>query len=93
MWRGSLRLGLACLFPPLSSGGALVASAITPFPHPPHRTGRADLPHPALGQYITPSHTPRYAPARSQPHEPEVPVEVREGIGPAPASPDLVLVA
>jgi hypothetical protein len=31
-----------------------------PFPHPPHRTGRADLPHPALGQYITPSPTPRY---------------------------------
>lgn len=27
--------------------------AIVPFPHPVHRTGRADLPHPTLGQDIT----------------------------------------
>jgi len=32
-------------------------------------------------------------PPRCQTHEPEVPVEVREWIGPAPASSDLVLVA
>src|SRR5262245_65020594 len=32
-------------------------------------------------------------PKRSQADEPEVPVEVREWIGPAPASPDLVLEA
>lgn len=31
--------------------------------------------------------------ARSQTHEPEIPIEVREWIGPAPVSPDLVLVA
>jgi hypothetical protein len=24
--------------------------AMLPFPHPAHRTGRADLPHPALGE-------------------------------------------
>ena len=27
---------------------------MTPFPHPAHRTGQADLPHPALGQDFTP---------------------------------------
>src|SRR5437899_1318398 len=27
---------------------------MTPFPHPAHRTGRADFPHPALGQDFTP---------------------------------------
>src|SRR5437660_407726 len=33
----------------------LSGSAVTPFPHPAHRTGLADLPHPALGQDFTPS--------------------------------------
>jgi len=28
----------------------LTSSAMLPFPHPAHRTGRADLPHPALGE-------------------------------------------
>src|ERR1700675_2811233 len=28
----------------------LTNSAMLPFPHPAHRTGRADLPHPALGE-------------------------------------------
>src|SRR6202521_1327219 len=28
---------------------------MAPFPHPAHRTGQADLPHPALGQDFTPS--------------------------------------
>src|SRR4029077_20052155 len=32
----------------------LSGSAMTPFPHPAHRTGQADLPHPALGQDFTP---------------------------------------
>src|SRR5229473_4570809 len=27
---------------------------MAPFPHPAHRTGQADLPHPALGQDVTP---------------------------------------
>ena len=27
---------------------------MTPFPHPAHRTGQADFPHPALGQDFTP---------------------------------------
>ena len=32
----------------------LSSSAMTSFPHPVHRTGQADLPHPALGQDFTP---------------------------------------
>ena len=32
----------------------LSGSTMTPFPHPAHRTGHADLPHPALGQDFTP---------------------------------------
>jgi len=32
----------------------LSSSAMTPFPHPAHRTGQADFPHPALGQDFTP---------------------------------------
>src|ERR1700751_2564951 len=31
----------------------LSGSTVTPFPHPAHRTGHADLPHPALGQELT----------------------------------------
>jgi hypothetical protein len=28
----------------------LTSPTMLPFPHPAHRTGRADLPHPALGE-------------------------------------------
>src|SRR5215472_14627857 len=35
----------------------LTGSAVAPFPHPAHRTGLADCPHPALGQDFTPSPT------------------------------------
>ena len=51
----------AYLLPPLSSGGASIAIPSLPFPHPPHRTGLADFPHPALGQNITLSPTARRA--------------------------------
>ena len=37
----------------------LSGSTIAPFPHPSQRTGRADRPHPALGQDLTPSSTAR----------------------------------
>jgi hypothetical protein len=33
----------------------LSGSTIAPFPHPAHRTGHADFPHPALEQDFTPS--------------------------------------
>ena len=37
----------------------LTGSTMAPFPHPAHRTGHADCPHPALGQNFTPSPTAR----------------------------------
>ena len=52
-----LLLGRAYLLPPLSrAGGALLVQPWLRF-HIPlfHRTGQADLPHPALGQDVTPS--------------------------------------
>jgi len=38
-----------------------MSQTMAPFPHPAHRTGHADFPHPALGQDITPSPTTRRA--------------------------------
>ena len=49
---GAVRLGKPCVLPALSVAGARVSSR-TPFPPPAHRTGRADLPHPALGQEVS----------------------------------------
>jgi hypothetical protein len=43
----------------------LTGLAVAPFPHPAHRTGQADLPHPAPGQDLTPSPMTARAPARS----------------------------
>src|ERR1700730_2072183 len=53
MWRGGFRynISVAASF----AWRCLSGSALTPFPHPAHRTGQADLPHPALGQDFTPS--------------------------------------
>jgi len=53
MWRGCFRqnISVAASF----VWRCLTGSAMTPFPHPAHRTGQADLPHPALGQDFTPS--------------------------------------
>ena len=48
MWRGGLRAGLSVSAPFVWR--CLTSRTITPFPHPPHRTGHAELPHPALGQ-------------------------------------------
>src|SRR5271163_2234269 len=48
----------------------LTSSAVLPFPHPAHRTGRADLPHPALGQDLTPSS--RATPSAVSEHFPEL---------------------
>ena len=55
MWRGSGRLGLSVAAPFVWRCPS--NSALTPFPHPAHRTGRADFPHPALFQHIRPSHS------------------------------------
>jgi hypothetical protein len=55
MWRGGRRysLSVAAAF----AWRCLNSRTISPFPHPPHRTGHADLPHPARGQELTPSPT------------------------------------
>src|SRR6516225_3271178 len=62
---GAVALGRPYLLPPLSSGGASLGRPWLPFPHPAHRTGHADLPHPALGQDVTPSPTTGRVPAVS----------------------------
>src|SRR5450830_1162400 len=53
MWRGGFRqnISVAASF----VWRCLNGSTMAPFPHPAHRTGQADLPHPALGQDFTPS--------------------------------------
>src|SRR6516165_932485 len=52
VWRGGCRLtiSVAATF----VWRCLSRSAVGPFPHSAHRTGQADLPHPALGQDLTP---------------------------------------
>src|SRR4029077_588418 len=52
MWRGGCRLNMsvAASF----DWRCLSGSTMAPFPHPVHRTGQADFPHPALGQDFTP---------------------------------------
>src|ERR1700681_24269 len=63
VWRGGVRPGIAVPAPFVWR--CLSGSTVGPFPHPPHRTGRADFPHPALGQDLTPSSTTRRAQAGS----------------------------
>ena len=63
MWRGGCRPNISVAAPFVWR--CLTGSTVAPFPHPAHRTGRADFPHPALGQDVTPSPTARCAHARS----------------------------
>ncbi len=75
MWRGGGRFGLS-----LSAAfvwRCLNSRAVTPFPHPAHRTGRALLTHPALGQDITPSHTEGHEQPSDQPPGPWYPGVLR----------------
>jgi|SRR5258706_10425517 hypothetical protein len=51
-WRGGCRSDISVPAPFVWR--CLSGSTVTPFPHPAHRTGHADLPHPALGQDLTP---------------------------------------
>src|SRR5271163_4019716 len=89
VWRG-IALGRACLFPPLSSGGALVARPWlrfhTPLIEPDVRISRIRLSDKT--SRLRPRHV---VPKPAQAYEPEVPVEVREWVAPAPSSPDFVL--
>ena len=56
-WRGGGRLGLSVAAPFVWRCPSSLA--MTPFPLPAHRTGRADFPHPALFQGFRPSHSAR----------------------------------
>ena len=47
---GAMAVGRTYLLSASFVRRCLSGSAMTPFPHPAHRTGQADLPHPALGQ-------------------------------------------
>src|SRR5712672_3863528 len=51
MWRGGCRLNISVAAPFVWR--CLSSSTMAPFPHPAHRTGQADFPHPALGQDLT----------------------------------------
>src|SRR5689334_4843962 len=55
MWRSGCRSNISVAAPFVWR--CLTGSAVAPFPHPAHRTGLADCPHPALGQDFTPSPT------------------------------------
>ncbi len=63
MWCGFCRSDISVSAPFVWR--CLSGSTVAPFPHPAHRTGRADFPHPALGQDLTPSPTARCARAQS----------------------------
>src|SRR5205807_7418873 len=89
---GAVAVGRTYLLPPLSSGGAsLVRPWLrfhTPLIEPDMQISRIRL------SDKTSRLRPRLAvPTRSQAYETVMPVEVRKWISPAPASPDLVLVA
>src|SRR6266852_3087790 len=62
---GAVAVGRACLFPPLSSGGALVARPWLRFHSPLIEPDMRISLHPALGQDLTPSPTARRAQAES----------------------------
>ena len=87
---GAVAVGWAYLFPPLSSGGASLARPWlrfhTPLIEPDLQFSRIRLSDKT--SRLRPRHV---VPQPCQAYEPEVPVEVREWIGPASASPDLVL--
>jgi hypothetical protein len=51
MWRGGVRQNISVAAPFVWR--CLSGSTMAPFPHPAHRTGQADFPHPALGQDVT----------------------------------------
>src|SRR5262249_33991634 len=52
VWRSGCRPNISVAAPFVWR--CLTSSTLAPFPHPAHRTGHADFPHPALGQDVTP---------------------------------------
>jgi hypothetical protein len=89
---GAVAVGQAYLLPPLSFGGASLARPWLCF-HIPLIEPDVQISRIRLSDKTSRLRPRLAAPARGQPYETEMPVEVREWIRPAPASPDLVLVA
>src|SRR5262249_14690451 len=87
---GAVSVGRACPFPPLSYGGALVVRPWLRF-HIPLIEPDTRLFGITLSDKTSRLHPRHFAPDRSQAYEPVVLVKVREWIGPALASPDLML--
>ena len=85
-------VGSVCLLPPLSSGGAQVTLPLLRF-HTPLIEPDMQIARIRLSDKTSRLHPRRAATELGQTYEPEVPVQMREWIRPAPASPDLVLVA
>src|SRR5215203_3039008 len=87
---GAAALGRTYLLPPLSSGGASVVRPWLRF-HTPLIEPDMQVSRIRLSDKTSRLHPRHVAPKRAQAYEPEVPVKVREWIGPALASPDVVL--
>ena len=87
-----MAVGRTYLFPPLSFGGAL---AVRPWLrlHIPLIEPDVQISRIRLSDKTSRLRPRHVAPKRGQAYEPEVPVEVREWISPAPASSDLMLEA
>lgn len=77
MLRGGVRLGLSVSASFVRR--CLTSLTMTPFSHPPHRTGHALLTHPALGQNIMPSPTESFG-KHGQADESQMLVEILIGV-------------
>src|SRR5215467_12583160 len=87
---GAAAVGPTYLLPPLSSGGASLVRPWLRF-HTPLIERSRRISRTALSDKTSRLHPRRAAAEPGQTYEPEVPVEVREWIAPALASPALVL--
>src|ERR1700739_904047 len=89
---GAVAVGRAYLLPPLSSGGASLVRPWLRF-HTPLIEPDVQISRIRLSDKTSRLRPRLAAPTRGQAHETVMPVEVREWVRPALASPDLVLVA
>src|SRR6478672_652087 len=87
---GAVALGRTYLLPPLSSGGALVDPPWLRF-HIPLIEPDRQISRIRLSDKTSRLHPRHVVPKPAQAYEPEVPVEMREWIGPALATPGFVL--
>ena len=87
---GAVAVGRTYLLPPLSSGGASLVRPWLRF-HTPLIEPDMQICRIRLSDKTSRLHPRHVVPKPAQAYEPEVPVEMREWIGPALASPDFVL--